>query len=433
MLELIGKPQSKESIRFNGTRFRKQILRFGEFRHPHPELRDKPEFNFSVDDEFVDKIRANFLQKFPESVKFLSSHSEPEAKLLGSVVDLIKTSEGLDAIIEVEDKSKIKEIQALMGDGKSLASGVSAGLDLDFGVGDSSKKKPDGPVLRHVASVTIPWIDGLEGWKTVEEAHAGANFGHDNYTGYPLFNTQEEETVNEAAVIAFFANKTGKKEDEVKKMLADAGINLENPEEDDDDDETVKSIMEFLKDLQNSNTPKGGKKDKKGRKIKASNKKKDDDDDDDDSDDDDSTGVSMDEVKKYLSENFGKSLADLANSLKTGNEELEKMQKAAKEREAGEAVEALINAGSVLPAEREHYVALYTKDKDLFESITKTLKPRVDFNNGPSYKQPTHEGWRKDMDDDAVEAEIKEALTLMNEIRKPVSGKYDNVIHGDKK
>lgn len=405
MLELMLAPDEKApEVRLNGRRFRKEILRFGRFRHPNPAFRDNSKYDLKFDSEFADKLIQNFLAGHVDSVKYLSNHDETTARAHGSVVELMKTDRGVDAIIEVEDKDKIKEVAAMMGDGKTLGHGVSAGIDFGFELSESGKGKVDGPVLRHVAATPIPWIDKMKDWELVEQAHKNVNFGHDNYTGIPLVPDEEDyDSMDMKALIARLSNETGKSEDEVKSALAELGIEDEESKTKKNEEDSRKDFLKQLGIIMNEN------KSAKGEEPKEDKTK----------DEEENVEEKVNEILNSRLTPLADTIIKLSKSLEEGQKTQKEMEQAALKREATEAVETLVNAGRVLPKNRETYIAMYLKDKDIFDQVTEALPVQVNFSNEdrdtPLHMQSVP--WKKGLSDAEVEASVSELVKMANSMR----------------
>ncbi len=368
MFEILN--EDRPEVTLNGTKFQKEIIKFGKFRHPNPLFRDK-KFDLDFDEELGEVLIKNFDDGIVESVKYLGTHDEEEAKKLGVITALKMTDTGIDAIIEVEDEDAIKEIRTMAGDGKSLAHGVSSGIDNSFPLADAKGDETvKGPVLRHVAQATIPWIQGMSDWETVEDTIAASNsvlFGHENYTGVPLVHAKDDEKDGEGmnpilrkALEVLAANK-GKTIEEIAK---DLGVELEEEEnEPSDADKILAGLTKLSKSLEEKNDE--------------------DDDDDDDDDDDKKKSAAVRAAEKILATQNGQvkqvtaSVVALTTAFGEAQKEIAAQKEISLQASAEGAVLELINAGKVLPKDKAHYVSLYRSNEDTFKGITESLPVQV--------------------------------------------------------
>lgn len=364
-------------VKLNGTKFSKEIIKFGKFRHPNPLFRDKDgEWDFTTEE--AKKLVKNFDDGVVEQVKFVDIHDEERAEPLGVITELSITDTGVTAVIDVEDEASVKKIQTIAGDGKSIAHGVSSGLDFNFPIFDATDKNEvaDGPVLRHVAVANIPWIQGMKEWSKVEESFSDPEimtFGHKSYTGQPFIHESEDDkedgnmktNVQTKKALEILASNSGKSLEDVAKSL---GIELE--EEDDHVDPVLKNILSGL------------------QKISERLDNKTDDDDKNKGDDDDKTKTKakgddalkgeVDEVRELVGA-VNSSVKELVTTMSEARTEIDATKKTQMENAAEEAVKILLKEGKVLPKDADTYKTLFQSDKDLFETVTGSLPVQVEF------------------------------------------------------
>ena len=147
---------NSDTIELDGNRFRKQLLKKGQWYHW-----DAEGGILDITKNAISKIVKNYKNKTIEHVYVPLTHSTNPAKNTGEVVDLIQTKDGLDAICEIKDKKVVKKIK----DG--LIKCVSASIDEDY----MEKKKGTcvGPTLLHAALVAEPYIKGMSGFTELSE------------------------------------------------------------------------------------------------------------------------------------------------------------------------------------------------------------------------------------------------------------------------
>jgi len=132
----------------SSNKFRKQILKKGKWFHW-----DAEGGVLNINDEVIDNLIKNFKKGLIENVFVPLSHTNDPAKNTGEVVELQKTEDGLDAIIEIKDESVAEKIK------KGLIKCISASFDPNYLVKKS--KKFVGPTLLHAALVSEPFIKGM--------------------------------------------------------------------------------------------------------------------------------------------------------------------------------------------------------------------------------------------------------------------------------
>lgn len=369
-------------LKLNGTTFTKEILKFGKFRHPNPKLTNDPKYNWEFTAADAEKLINNFKSKAVESVKLIDSHSEESGKRLGAIVDLKKTDSGVEAVIDVEDANVIAEIQTRTADGKPLAHGVSSGLDYGFPNSDATKPNWDGPVLRHVALVSIPWIQEMKDWEKVEDKIAASggkfNFGHEDYSGTPLVPA-----------------------DEPKK-----------PEGNLDLAATLASTLEVLNDI--------------SHKIDAKNSTE------EKTEKDEKTAMSKEEIQAQVQEALAPILASfvpLTTQLKDANAAIEEDKKRREEENAQAAVTKLLSAGKILPKDKDTYHQMYLANPEMFEQIANTLPVQVTFDESTQNSDPfVGNPYSKNLATEEVETEVGRYLKLMTPM---VAGRSDNLSRGE--
>ena len=140
----------------DGHTFRKQILKKGKWHH---WAADKGVL--TIDDAHIDSLVKNFNDNILEKVSVPLTHTDDPASNTGEVLELIKTADGLDAIIEIKDETTLEKIK------KGLITAVSASFDPNYMV--KKTKEFVGPVLQHVALVAEPYIKGMRKFVMLSE------------------------------------------------------------------------------------------------------------------------------------------------------------------------------------------------------------------------------------------------------------------------
>ena len=347
------------SYELSGTQFRKQVLRRGTFRHPSPMLRDDEEYNLSIDDDFIDQAIANFDSKIIDSVKYIQSHDE-DSSVLGSLVKLEKAEDGLYGIFDIPDDEARKRITTKDANGRSLADGVSLGIDYnptmsEVKEGDSQHK---GPVIRHVAAATIPWIKGMSDWTEVDVAAADkVLMSDDENKKHPLFYQGGPSMTEVESALKVLADSKGMDVGELSKLVGLSDKKEEEKPKDDKSDDLAQKIAAFLSD-----------------KVDATDKKEETKEDEKP----DVDAIVGEKVKEFLAP-LGDIMKGITTELGDVNKRNADLTSTLANSEADVAIKSLVDAGKITPAEKENYAKLYMSDKSLFKTITDTLPAKVTF------------------------------------------------------
>lgn len=128
--------------------FRKQLLKKGKWYHWGAD-----NGVLEITDEKIDEIIKNFKAGILDSVPVPLTHTNDPSMNTGKVMELIKTEEGLDAIIEIKDDSIAEKIK------KGLITAISASFDPNYLI--KKTKQFAGSVLLHAALVAEPYIKGM--------------------------------------------------------------------------------------------------------------------------------------------------------------------------------------------------------------------------------------------------------------------------------
>jgi hypothetical protein len=143
-----------------GRLFRKHILTKGPLRHP------KTGENIDVDDTFVDTMKKNFTAGVCPIVQVplaneKNEHSEAPDRNIGEVIGIEDKDDKVYALIDVRAPGYADQM------GKTLL-GASAMLSLDYE--DTSTGKKVGPTLLHSCVTNRPYVTGLEDYEEVVAA-----------------------------------------------------------------------------------------------------------------------------------------------------------------------------------------------------------------------------------------------------------------------
>lgn len=156
--------EKKDFEKQDGKLWRKPILAFGIWKHP--ENRD---VEFEITPEVADEIIANFKKGVPVEAPVVLTHTDDPKMKVGVIKEFIKTDVGLDAVLSVDDEEMNSNIES-----SDRAPGVSCWLDLEYR--DKKTDEELGAVVKHVALVNHPYIEGLGGYQAVSLSDADEKY-----------------------------------------------------------------------------------------------------------------------------------------------------------------------------------------------------------------------------------------------------------------
>jgi hypothetical protein len=140
-------------VALSARRFRKQILRYGEWSHP-----SAPGGKLRVTKELVAQIVANFHKGVRDNVPIPLGHEVDAISSVGQVVALDVDDTGLWGIHEIKDEAAAEKIGTTW-------TGSSAFIDLN--AVDKETGEVLGPVLVHNAITNAPYIKNLAPFESV--------------------------------------------------------------------------------------------------------------------------------------------------------------------------------------------------------------------------------------------------------------------------
>lgn len=153
----------KVDIKLSGINlYRKNILKFGKWIHP-----ENKDIEFEITPDVVQQIANNFNAGVPNEAPVTLTHTDDPKMKVGNVKTFIPTDKGLDCILSVEDDIMNENI----GSGEK-APGVSCWLDLSYK--DKQNNEDVGAVVKHVALVNHPYIEGLGKFEAVSLSEGDA-------------------------------------------------------------------------------------------------------------------------------------------------------------------------------------------------------------------------------------------------------------------
>jgi len=240
---------STDAIELDGNKFRKQVLKTGEWYHW-----DANGGILTIDKNSVDSLVKNFKEKTIEHVYVPLTHTNNPIKNAGEVVDLIPTKDGLDAICEIKDDEVSKKIR----DG--LIKCVSVSIDENYMKKDTGKYV--GPTLLHTALVAEPYIKGMTGFTELS----------DEFKDKKIISLSDTEPTMNDLVKLFKNSLLDKFKEEVSKLKKGTKKKKEKKEKKNKKKEDKKEVKKKVKDKVNKKVIKKVKIMKKVKIIKKDKK-----------------------------------------------------------------------------------------------------------------------------------------------------------------
>jgi hypothetical protein len=324
--------EKKDFEKQDAKLWRKPILAFGTWRHP--ENRD---VEFEITPEVADEIISNFKKGVPVEAPVVLTHTDDPKMKVGLIKEFIKTDVGLDAVLSVDDDEMNSNIES-----SDRAPGVSCWLDLEY-----KDKKTDeelGAVVKHVALVNHPYIEGLGSYQAVslsdkEEIYTPLMMSEKNSSG----GINMPDTITKEQAIEFL------KENE---KIDVASLLTESEELKSFHDRIDKGELIDKKDNEKLLSDEMVKKVREQLKL------------------DDGDNKKPDELIKAMLEKF----VELSGEQKKVVENQEALTKKLTGMEADKAVNALLSEGFALPTEKESLEELFMTDAKLFDKMAKARR-----------------------------------------------------------
>lgn len=328
------------------TYFRKPILAFGMWRHP-----DNRDIEFEITPEVVEQVAANFAKGVPVEAPITLTHTDNPKMKIGSVKKFIPTDKGLDAVFSVADKDMVANIES-----KEKAPGVSCWLDLSYR--DKQSNKEVGAVVKHVALVNHPYIEGLGGFEAVSLSEGK---GAEEYVPLIMSESKFKGGVKTMTLVELVKKLKEEHKVDVSQLQEDLKVLNKQIE----DGELIKKAdapalsEELLTEIK--------EKLELDEKITKS---------------DEIIKALLDKVKEVLklSDTETKDKDKAAKAAAAKDKRIEALESKLTEMDANKAIDALITENKVLPAEKESLVKLYKKDEALFtEFVATRSKPLLEL------------------------------------------------------
>ncbi len=343
----------------SGRLFRKHLLNYGPLLHP------KTGATINVDDTFVSKLKTNFDNRVCDIVQVplangQNEHTEDPERNIGEVVDIEVKDNKVYAVLDVRDEKHAEKL------GKTYL-GASAMLSLDYT--DTKTGAKVGPTLLHACVTNRPYVTGLDDYQEIVAATSDSSQGTvllttDTAVAEPATQATEEKTP-EATDMPETAETT---QETTKPSLEDL-LNTLKTEHDIDvtglqakaaeGDQATALTNALTKALTDAGV------------VKLSNT--------------DDPDVSTETIVGAVAEVAGK-VVSLTNQVET-------LQR----RDAEHAVDALIEAGRVLPAQKSGFVDLKLSNPTMFDALV-PAEPIVKLSNEQGVTPPKDDKHIKDVD-----------------------------------
>ncbi len=346
----------------SGRLFRKHLLNFGPLMHP------KTGATITVDDKFVNTMKANFDNRVCDIVQVplangQNEHTEDPERNIGEVVDIEVKDSKVYAVLDVRDEKHADKL------GKTYL-GASAMLSLDYT--DTKTNQKVGPTLLHACVTNRPYVTGLEDYQEIVAATSDSSQGTvllttDTVVAEPSSTPTEEQTPEATDM----PEKDEATQETTKPSLEEL---LNTLKTDHDIDVTGLQAKAAAGDQATALTNALTKALGDAGLVKLTN---------------DEADVSTETIVGAVAEVAGK-VVSLTNQVET-------LQR----RDAEHAVEALIEAGRVLPAQKEGFVTLKLSNPTMFDSLI-PAEPIVKLSNEKGVTPPKDDKHVKDVDAEII-------------------------------
>ena len=374
--------------------FEKQVLKRGTFKHPQDPTRE-----IIFDDDYFEEIVAAFEANALDNVPIIiGTHDEEQTeRIVGRVTALEIREGGLYAIMEIADSELIEKIDTELEDGKGIIDEVSVQVGpISNDEGESFKV-----ALWHVAIVTHAWFTGMDSFERLsamlkaEDKNAkfvllmaemsledqaqrvrGAFYDQLPY-GMDYYDYYVEGVYESYIIVHTYRSQDyfrySYDEDDDGKVIFEAGVKVEKDFKEVDVD--IAAILDALKE--------NGVEVESIDELKAAIAKAAEEHEPDP--ELVSAAAMLQKVSAILSPSEGEdgdaepekvqaSAEQVVADNKTRDERIATLEATILNNEADNAVAALVNAGKVIPAQKEHYETLYKTDKDLFKALTADME-----------------------------------------------------------
>ena len=341
-----------------GRVFRKHLLNLGNLRHP---VTGKA---ITIDDTFANTLKANFDNGVCDIVQIplandKNEHTEDPDRNIGEVIGVEVKDSKLYGILDVRDKERAEKV------GKTLL-GASAMLHLDYT--DTKTGKKVGPTLLHACVTNRPYVTGLEDYEEIVTATS------DKAEGAVLLLTEdtepeppatEEKAMPEpsASPATQDAPATATLEELLTTLKSDHGIDVGALQAKAAETVAAAALSKTLVDALAT-----------AGVVSLSN---------------------TDDPDKVSTEDIVGAVAELASNNVTLSNRVQGLEKVGAERD----VDALVQAGRIMPAERDARVELKLTNPTMFDRLL-PAEPIIKLNNETGITPPDDEAHQKNVDEE---------------------------------
>jgi len=355
----------KVDVKVAGVKlYRKNILKFGKWVHP-----ENKDIEFEITPDVVQQIANNFNAGVPHEAPVVLTHTDDPKMKVGGIKTFIPTDKGLDCIMSVDDDIMNTNIES-----KEKTPGVSCWLDLSYK--DKQNNEDVGAVVKHVALVNHPYIEGLRGFEAVSLSEGDAE--EDKFVPLILSEKKTNFKKDDMPKIS--------KEDAIKALKDEHEIDVTKLSEDlkalnekiksgelvaksdvaSLSEDLLKKIAEVL-ELDEKSKPQDAVQalfDKYHETINS---------DDKGGNSDDKGGNADDKAAKAAAKVIAKEKAEL-------NEKITGLQDKITEMDGEKQVGVLLSENKILPAEKEVFLTAFKENRGLFDKMVESRdKPLVEL------------------------------------------------------
>lgn len=160
--------EDTQKASFNGTIYRKQLVKFGEWENPdYPWFSDDPKM--TLDEDWGNRVKENFdAGNLGSKVPVPLNHTDDVKANTGELVGVeVVAGDGLYGNLEIRDAQTIEDLD------NGLIFDVSISFVWDLVRQDNGKHY--GPTLLHVALVNTPYLIGMSAFEKVGAALSKLN------------------------------------------------------------------------------------------------------------------------------------------------------------------------------------------------------------------------------------------------------------------
>jgi len=355
-----------------GRLFRKHILNKGALRHPTTGS------TITIDDTFVDTLKTNFANGVCDIVQVplandKNEHTEDPTRNIGEVIGIEATADKVYALIDARDADAAGKL------GKTLL-GASAMMHLDYT--DTKTGEKVGPTLLHTCVTNRPYVTGLEDYQEIVAASSDSSHGAvllttDVIEVAAVDDTKPVEETTDMGDESKTAQPTATPslEDLLTTLKNDHNIDVTALQAAAAQADQAATLSKTLVDaLTNAGV------------VKLSNEEK----------------------ETVSTETVVGAVATLAENNVALTSRVQKLER----QDAEHAVQTLIDAGRILPAEKEARVELKLTSPAMFDRLL-PAEPIVKLNNASGVTPPEDTAHVKDID-----AEVARLSALLKENAK---------------